>query len=238
MARIIANVSIFVAVAVVAAASAHEAPAADVLNAPGVVRGMAFYGDGCCHDPCDHHCCCCHVPEVTVHVIQPPPTYIYDLTQTACYTEHHDCCGCPYVCGPTCIPQGEVLAPHHPGKRVVVADNGVHNVFADVELKFDPRERNEALRQVIDYARQFHTNQHDRWFAWGLTVCLAEVRECVLLHDAVLESPAMDFAQPAGRRQLVRLLVDLSVCNAAQLGYDPTIRRIKGSKHFNIDKSG
>ncbi|KAI7833940.1 hypothetical protein BX661DRAFT_217466 [Kickxella alabastrina] len=59
-------------------------------------------------------------PEITVHVIRPPPTFIYDVTQTAYYTEHHDCYNCPYVCGPTCIPQGEVLAPCNTGREIVV----------------------------------------------------------------------------------------------------------------------
>ncbi|KAJ2838527.1 hypothetical protein J3B01_001345 [Coemansia erecta] len=73
----------------------------------------------------EHHCSH-RPPQVTVHVIQPPPTFIYDVTQTACYTEHRDCCGCSYVCGPTCIPQGEVLAPNNIGKHVVVSDKCCH----------------------------------------------------------------------------------------------------------------
>ncbi|KAJ2245615.1 hypothetical protein IW137_005489, partial [Coemansia sp. RSA 1287] len=73
----------------------------------------------------EHHCSH-RPPQVTVHVIQPPPTFIYDVTQTACYTEHRDCCGCSYVCDPTCIPQGEVLAPNNIGKHVVVSDKCCH----------------------------------------------------------------------------------------------------------------
>ncbi|KAJ2907414.1 hypothetical protein GGI21_003912 [Coemansia aciculifera] len=141
MARSIFNVGIFIfATVVVVANAAPAAPAAS--SAPAPVRGMVMaeyngggwggdeyggYGNGCCgeeHDCCDHHeCCCCHhkAPEVTVHVVQPPPTFIYDVTQTACYTEHHDCCHCPYVCGPTCIPQGEVLAPANVGRRVAIS---------------------------------------------------------------------------------------------------------------------
>ncbi|KAJ2556696.1 hypothetical protein EV175_001826 [Coemansia sp. RSA 1933] len=90
-------------------------------------RGVCCGGDWSGHEGCEHHdCCCCHrkAPEITVHVIQPPPTFIYDVTHTACYTEHHDCCGCPYVCGPTCIPQGEVLAPANVGRKVAIAESG------------------------------------------------------------------------------------------------------------------
>ncbi|KAJ2779620.1 hypothetical protein GGI15_003811 [Coemansia interrupta] len=135
MARTIFNVSVFVAVVatvVVSQGAANQAAADQAPESTAPVRGMALYGGyggwhgdeyGCC----DHCCCCCHhkVPEVTVHVIQPPPTYIYDVTQTACYTEHHDCCGCPYVCGPTCIPQGEVLAPCNAGRKVAI-ENKCH----------------------------------------------------------------------------------------------------------------
>ncbi|KAJ2776977.1 hypothetical protein H4R18_005395, partial [Coemansia javaensis] len=111
----------------------------------------------------------------------------------------------------------------------------VHDVFADVELKFNPKERDNALLQVIDYARHVYTKQYDRRYVWGATLCLGEVRACVLLHDAVLVSPAMDFAQATGREQLVRLLVDLSVCDAAQLGLDPTVRSILGSTNLLVE---
>ncbi|KAJ2815735.1 hypothetical protein FBU31_006821 [Coemansia sp. 'formosensis'] len=137
MARTIFNVGVFIFATIVVVANASPAPPAS--SAP-VVRGKVmaehagdYYnggwgGDdyGCCeHECCDHHECCCHhkAPEVTVHVIQPPPTFIYDVTQTAHYTEHHDCCNCPYVCGPTCIPQGEVLAPGNVGRRVAISHN-------------------------------------------------------------------------------------------------------------------
>ncbi|KAJ2378429.1 hypothetical protein IW150_000808 [Coemansia sp. RSA 2607] len=142
MARSILSVSVFVAVAAVVVVGQSPNAAASSSSAPQSTapRGMALYGD-CCggyggwhgdeYGCCDHHCCCCchpKVPEVTVHVIQPPPTYIYDVTQTACYTEHHDCCGCPYVCGPTCIPQGEVLAPCNAGRKVAI-ENKAHEGY-------------------------------------------------------------------------------------------------------------
>ncbi|KAJ1961205.1 hypothetical protein GGI12_003375 [Dipsacomyces acuminosporus] len=89
------------------------------------VHALNYEGPyGCCP-----HTCCCHKPppSVSVHVIQPPPTYIYDITQTAYYTENQDCCGHPYVVGPTCIPQGEVLAPGNVGRRIAVKQNEPHH---------------------------------------------------------------------------------------------------------------
>ncbi|KAJ2505163.1 hypothetical protein H4S06_005114 [Coemansia sp. BCRC 34490] len=131
MIRSLVSVGLLVAGAVaVAATGAHAAaaPTSSAALAHGVQLCQHDYG--CCGDEwgCGEHrdCCCCHhkVPEITVHVIQPPPTFIYDVTHTACYTEHHDCCGCPYVCGPTCLPQGEVLAPANVGRKVAVSDCG------------------------------------------------------------------------------------------------------------------
>ncbi|KAJ2781126.1 hypothetical protein H4R18_003068 [Coemansia javaensis] len=114
-------------------------------------------------------------------------------------------------------------------------ETSIHSVFAGVELKFDPRERVDVLTQVVEYAQQIYAKQCGRRYVWGVTVCCAEVRACVLLHDAVLVSPAMDFAQATGREQLVRLLVDMSVCDVAQLGLDPTIRHIPGSASVLVD---
>ncbi|KAJ1643771.1 hypothetical protein J3B02_003085 [Coemansia erecta] len=143
MARTIINLGIFVVATVVfvsadnTQAPRSTAPGAAAMRGMALVEADGYYGGwhgdeyGCCNHDC---CCCCHhkVPEVTVHVIQPPPTYIYDVTQTACYTEHHDCCGCPYVCGPTCIPQGEVLAPCNAGKKVAI-ENKCHKNKHQIE---------------------------------------------------------------------------------------------------------
>ncbi|KAJ1665132.1 hypothetical protein IW140_003593 [Coemansia sp. RSA 1813] len=127
MVRTFASASLFVVATSVVAAMA--APTSSAAAANRMARGQMLCQHEYCddwsgHDGCEHHDCCCHhkAPEITVHVIQPPPTFIYDVTHTACYTEHHDCCGCPYVCGPTCIPQGEVLAPANVGRRVAIAD--------------------------------------------------------------------------------------------------------------------
>ncbi|KAJ2863315.1 hypothetical protein GGH94_003679 [Coemansia aciculifera] len=131
MARTIFNVGVFIfaTIIVVNAAPAPSSPAPEVRGK--VMAEYDYYNGGwggedygCCEccEP-DHPCCRHKAPEVTVHVIQPPPTFIYDVTQTAHYTEHQDCCHCPYVCGPTCIPQGEVLAPGNVGRRVAISRN-------------------------------------------------------------------------------------------------------------------
>ncbi|KAJ2722529.1 hypothetical protein GGI07_003236 [Coemansia sp. Benny D115] len=125
MARTIYSVGICLIATIVAVSAAPQS------SAPAAHPGKMLMDCGHCdwagdEFGCCDHCCCHHkVPEITVHVIQPPPTFIYDVTHTACYTEHHDCCGCPYVCGPTCLPQGEVLAPSNAGRKVNV-EGGYH----------------------------------------------------------------------------------------------------------------
>ncbi|KAJ2726188.1 hypothetical protein H4S00_001916 [Coemansia sp. D1744] len=152
MARIIDNITLFVVASVVVMASTNEAEShapANMHHSKMFYEPCGYANDyegHCYHDghyegrhydghyedrhydgnyEGEHHFSH-RPPQVTVHVIQPPPTFIYDVTQTACYTEHRDCCGCSYVCGPTCIPQGEVLAPNNIYKHVVVSDKCCH----------------------------------------------------------------------------------------------------------------
>ncbi|KAJ1900860.1 hypothetical protein LPJ66_001186 [Kickxella alabastrina] len=113
--------SIFISVFIAAATTMMTATAAP--DGGGYGYGYNNNGGGYRNDNYGYEERCCYhrkAPEITVHVIRPPPTFIYDVTQTACYTEHHDCYNCPYVCGPTCIPQGEVLAPCNTGREIVI----------------------------------------------------------------------------------------------------------------------
>ncbi|PIA18311.1 hypothetical protein COEREDRAFT_79807, partial [Coemansia reversa NRRL 1564] len=80
----------------------------------------------------------------------------------------------------------------------------------------------DALKQVLLYSRNIYSSQHNRRFVWALTVCSTQVHVCLLLHDAVLVSETMDIAISDGRRQLIELLVNWSMCDQSQLGYDPT----------------
>ncbi|KAJ1946388.1 hypothetical protein FBU59_002040 [Linderina macrospora] len=77
-------------------------------------------------------------------------------------------------------------------------------------------------------------NQYNRRFAFGLTACANEARLCLFAHDAVFSSRAIDVTTTAGRQTFVQLLVNLSLCDLDQLGYDPSIRRDRRRKCWSI----
>ncbi|KAI8318281.1 hypothetical protein GQ54DRAFT_307123, partial [Martensiomyces pterosporus] len=87
-----------------------------------------------------------------------------------------------------------------------------------------------ARQQLVRYNRQIYEHQHNRMFTWGLTVCDSLVRACLFGPDRVLSSEDIDVATPDGRRVLVRLLVNLCLCEESRRGYIPTIQQ-----HENAD---
>ncbi|KAJ2076505.1 hypothetical protein H4R24_005659 [Coemansia sp. RSA 988] len=82
-----------------------------------------------------------------------------------------------------------------------------------------------AFQQLFMYTRQLYVNQPDRRFAWGITVFGTEVRVCIFTSGGALASHTMDISSDDGRRQYICLLVDWSLCEWHQLGYDPTVQR-------------
>ncbi|KAI8319700.1 hypothetical protein GQ54DRAFT_299161, partial [Martensiomyces pterosporus] len=66
-------------------------------------------------------------------------------------------------------------------------------------------------------------------FTWGLTVCNSLVRACLFGPDRVLSSEDIDVATPDGRRVLVRLLVNLCLCEESRRGCIPTIQHHEGA---------
>ncbi|KAJ2803736.1 hypothetical protein H4R21_001914, partial [Coemansia helicoidea] len=116
--------------------------------------------------------------------------------------------------------------------------------FAIIECKKhqdSKEEYNDALDQLIQYTRHVYRVQHNRRFAWALSVCGTNVYAVVMLHDAVLVSSAMDVSEPDGRKQFVELLVNWAMCDDVQAGYDPTMEFVPTSKNYRIqcpDKKG
>ncbi|KAJ1850809.1 hypothetical protein LPJ76_006336, partial [Coemansia sp. RSA 638] len=104
-----------------------------------------------------------------------------------------------------------------------------------VELKRYLTEQAKAYMQLVLYTRNLFGTQPNRRFAWGLTVCGTTVRACLLVHDKVLSSEAMDVSTSDGRRTFVTLLTNWSMCESWRLGYDPTIRYDADLKHWEID---
>ncbi|KAJ2715801.1 hypothetical protein H4R19_001000 [Coemansia spiralis] len=92
-----------------------------------------------------------------------------------------------------------------------------------------------AFVQLLNYTRQAYSKQVFRRFAWGLTQCCAEARACVLVSSGIVATHAMDLHGVVGRRELVQLLVDWSLCEYHQLGLDPSIRWIEDLNCWEID---
>ncbi|KAJ2778245.1 hypothetical protein H4R18_004721, partial [Coemansia javaensis] len=97
------------------------------------------------------------------------------------------------------------------------------DVFAYTEIKGAVTELHNAYEQLLQYSRQIYQSQHNRRFAWGLVVCATTAHLVLLTTDHAVASDAMDLATAAGRQAFLRVLVDLSFCSEAQLGYDPTV---------------
>ncbi|KAI8319298.1 hypothetical protein GQ54DRAFT_313707, partial [Martensiomyces pterosporus] len=125
-----------------------------------------------------------------------------------------------------------------------VAQAKYADTFAVVEVKrvekvsFDGSSREvrdggaalqKARQQLVRYNRQVYEHQHNRMFTWGLTVCDSLVRACLFGPDRVLSSEDIDVATPDGRRALVRLLVNLCLCEESRRGYIPTIRQYENA---------
>ncbi|KAI8318499.1 hypothetical protein GQ54DRAFT_300272, partial [Martensiomyces pterosporus] len=121
-----------------------------------------------------------------------------------------------------------------------VAQPKYADTFAVVEVKrvekvsFDGSSRavrdggavlQKARQQVVRYNRQVYEHQHNRMFTCGLTVCGSLVRACLFGPDRILSSEDIDVAIPGCDRVLVRLLVNLCLCEESRRGYIPTIQQ-------------
>ncbi|KAJ2695207.1 hypothetical protein GGH99_000284, partial [Coemansia sp. RSA 1285] len=93
----------------------------------------------------------------------------------------------------------------------------------------------QAFKQLFLYTRQVYANQCDRRFMWGITACDTRVRACVATSGGALASHEMDTSTEKGRREYIQLLVDWSMCDWQQLGFDPSVRWLKNLNCWEID---
>ncbi|ORX69545.1 hypothetical protein DL89DRAFT_316891 [Linderina pennispora] len=104
-------------------------------------------------------------------------------------------------------------------------DMSYADIFAIVEAKYSNtrKDKNDAYKQLVDYSRHMYAAQPNRRFILGQTSCGTEVRVCLFSNDCIFASNPMDVSISAGRREYIGLLVNLSLCDKDQLGYDPTM---------------
>ncbi|KAJ1814103.1 hypothetical protein LPJ75_002914, partial [Coemansia sp. RSA 2598] len=102
------------------------------------------------------------------------------------------------------------------------------DVFALIEVKRHASASDEAgaFEQLVRYTREVYDKQHNRRFAWGLTICGLDLRVCVFGANYILASEKFDLKAESGKRKA-----------AHRLGYDPTVRRLKKLGCWEIDVS-
>ncbi|KAJ1670431.1 hypothetical protein GGF38_001531, partial [Coemansia sp. RSA 25] len=114
-----------------------------------------------------------------------------------------------------------------------------HLLVADAEIVEDSDDHDDAELRLASETKALYFGQHNRRFAWGLTVSCRTIRAYVFGFDAVWSSSDMDMSSASGRKALISLLVDWSLCSVDCLGFDPSIRYALGSDagrlHFEID---
>ncbi|KAJ2629515.1 hypothetical protein GGF44_004254, partial [Coemansia sp. RSA 1694] len=114
-----------------------------------------------------------------------------------------------------------------------------HLVVADAEIVAVSDDHADAELRLARETKALYFSQHNRRFAWGLTVSCRTIRAYVFGFDAVWSSSDMDMSSASGRKALISLLVDWSLCSVDCLGFDPSIRYALGSDagrlHFEID---
>ncbi|KAJ2233270.1 hypothetical protein IWW45_004321 [Coemansia sp. RSA 485] len=108
------------------------------------------------------------------------------------------------------------------------------DMLAVIEAKRSITEQTVAYRQMYMYTRNIYPEQAGRRFVWGFTFCDSVAHACILGHDNVFSSDAMDLSTSEGLGAFVALAVDMSFCESDQLGYDPNIYRNAIKKRWEM----
>ncbi|KAJ1641721.1 hypothetical protein LPJ64_006346 [Coemansia asiatica] len=111
------------------------------------------------------------------------------------------------------------------------------DLFAVIEVKHKATaaEFNNAYVQLFMYTRNLYATQPNRRFAWGLVICGTMVEACVFGPNYAVASKKMDISTAEGRHEFVKLLTYWSFSEDYRLGYDPTMRRLKGLGCWEIE---
>ncbi|KAJ2895798.1 hypothetical protein IWW38_002203 [Coemansia aciculifera] len=114
-----------------------------------------------------------------------------------------------------------------------------HLLVASAEIVTSQDEFEEAVLRLTKETKAFYFTQHNRRFAWGLTVCRRNIRTYVFGDNGAWSSRDMDVASASGRRAFISLLVNWSLCSVDRLGFDPSIccafDSDSGRPYFEID---
>ncbi|KAJ2041909.1 hypothetical protein GGH13_000138 [Coemansia sp. S155-1] len=114
-----------------------------------------------------------------------------------------------------------------------------HLIVANVEIVRHLDFFYKAEPKLVRKTKKLFTHQHNRRFAWGLAASCHTVHTYVFGPEDIWQSSKIDVSGSKGRRELVSLLVDWSLCSVDRLGFDPTIRYVvdgnTGVPYLEID---
>ncbi|KAI9471622.1 hypothetical protein BX667DRAFT_538899 [Coemansia mojavensis] len=113
----------------------------------------------------------------------------------------------------------------------------VQDIVIISEAKWLQSEHEQAYRQLIRYSRLLYAYQHNRRFAWGITVCGTVVRVVLFTHDFIFASASMDVRRSESRTEFIQFIVALSYCDESQLGFDTTITWCPTAQLWTIECS-
>ncbi|ORX66518.1 hypothetical protein DL89DRAFT_324939 [Linderina pennispora] len=119
-------------------------------------------------------------------------------------------------------------------------DMSYADIFAIVEAKYSNtrKDKNDAYKQLVDYSRHMYAAQPNRRFILGQTFLWnRSAGPAYSQMTAYLQSNPMDVSASAGRREYIGLLVNLSLCDKDQLGYDPTMTWDSEHEYWTIDQA-
>ncbi|KAJ2070054.1 hypothetical protein GGH13_004308 [Coemansia sp. S155-1] len=112
-------------------------------------------------------------------------------------------------------------------------------VVAVVEVGESHEELFHEMQRLAVRTTRVYANQHNRRFAWGLTVTGSYIHAYVFGPDVLWTSNEINMASASGRHEFISLLVDLSLCSVDGLGFDPSIRYVfddnVGGPYLEID---
>ncbi|KAJ2822283.1 hypothetical protein GGI24_003989, partial [Coemansia furcata] len=101
-----------------------------------------------------------------------------------------------------------------------------HIIVADKEIAGAQDFLDDAEQNLVTKTKSLYVDQHNRSFAWGLTIAFRWIHAYVFGPDDVWASSKIDLSEVEGCRKFISLLVDWSLSSVDRLGFDPTIRYV------------
>ncbi|KAJ2911130.1 hypothetical protein GGI21_000142 [Coemansia aciculifera] len=100
------------------------------------------------------------------------------------------------------------------------------HIVANAEIASTQDEFEAAVARLAKDTKSLYFSQHNRRFAWGLTVCCRTDRAYIYGPDMVWTSTNIDVTTAAGHQALISLLVNWSLCSIAYKMHEGPLRSL------------